>query len=147
MNYLKTILACTYPQEAHMAKGLLQSEGIETFIQDELTAQVYSFASNALGGIKVQVKGSDFEKALMVLKEGGYIKEGNKRDEEKIEILKIDKATDKTICPFCQSHNIGKKREVSILTVIVYFVLGFIFPIFRRSYTCFDCHKIWKYNR
>ena len=38
----------TYPHEAHLAKNYLESEGIETEIRDELTAQVNNFYSNAI---------------------------------------------------------------------------------------------------
>lgn len=144
MDNLKTIITFTLPQDAYMAKGYLESEGIETFMKDELTAQVHNFYSNAIGGVKIQVKESDYEKGLLILKKGGYITEEN-TEEEKTEIVHPDKKNNKKICPFCHSDNIGRKKEPNILTVIVYFILGFIFPIFKKSYVCYDCGKVWKY--
>ena len=62
-----------YPQDAYLAKALLEAEGIEVFLQDELTTQVFNFYSNALGGVKMLVPSSDADKAIALLKEGGYL--------------------------------------------------------------------------
>ncbi len=75
MNNWITIRSFTYPHEAHMAKAMLESEGIEVFIKDELTAQVNNFYSNAIGGVKLLVKQSDYSQALSILVEAGYISE------------------------------------------------------------------------
>jgi uncharacterized protein YjbK len=145
MENWRTILTFTYPQDAYLAKGFLESEGIETIIRDELTAQVNNFYSNAIGGVKIQVKESDYENGLLILQKGGYINSEDSQNETKIEIVHLDKTTNKKRCPFCQSDNIGRKKEPNILTVIVYFILGIILPIFKKSYKCFDCDKAWKY--
>jgi hypothetical protein len=70
-----TVLTFTYPYELAIVRGRLESEGIECFVQDELTAQVHPFYSNAIGGVKLQVKASDLKQAVEILKETGYIKE------------------------------------------------------------------------
>lgn len=69
------VISFTYPHEAHMAKGKLESLGIEVLIKDELTAQVNNFYSNAIGGVKLLVKEPDFDTAKQLLVEAGYIKE------------------------------------------------------------------------
>ncbi|HEX2936738.1 MAG TPA: DUF2007 domain-containing protein [Bacteroidales bacterium] len=69
------VISFIYPHEAHMAKGKLESEGIEVLIRDELTAQVNNFYSNAIGGVKLLVKEPDFDTARQLLVEAGYIKE------------------------------------------------------------------------
>ena len=43
MNYWEILISFTYPHEAHMAKGFLESEGIKTLIQEEMTTQVKIF--------------------------------------------------------------------------------------------------------
>ena len=58
-----------------MAKGKLESEGIEVIIKDEFTAQVNNFYSNAIGGVKLLVKEADFDNARLLLIESGYIQE------------------------------------------------------------------------
>jgi len=43
MNSWINIITFTLPHEAHFAKSVLESEGINTIIQNELTAQVNNF--------------------------------------------------------------------------------------------------------
>lgn len=69
-----TILTFTYPHEAHLAKGKLESEGIEVQIADEMTVQVHNFYSNAIGGVKLMVHEADFQRANQILVDSGYIK-------------------------------------------------------------------------
>jgi len=145
MHKWETILTFTYPHEAHMAKSYLESNGIEVIIKDEMTAQVHPFYSNAIGGVKLQIKESDIEVGLKILEKGGYIDYSYK--ESRIEIIKIDRSINKNFCPYCKSKNIAKMRDPSILVVIVYFILGAIFPIFKAGYQCFDCGKKWKYEK
>jgi len=145
-NWL-VIQTYTYPQDAYIAKSFLESEGIEVLLKDELTAQVYNFYSNAIGGVKIMVKEVDYNRGIEALKAGGFINIDNKVRDDRIEILELKRNTDTTICPFCNSNNIGRKKEPNILTVIVFFILGAMFPIFRRSYKCFECGKEWKYLR
>lgn len=73
MDNWVTIISFTYPHEAHMAKAKLESEGIETMIQDELTAQVNNFYSNAIGGVKLLVKENVAELAIRILEESKII--------------------------------------------------------------------------
>ncbi|RKD86000.1 putative signal transducing protein [Mangrovibacterium diazotrophicum] len=141
----KTILTFTYPHEAHMAKAYLESNEIMVIVVDELTAQVNSFYSNAIGGVKLLVPEAEIEAATELLERGGYIV--SKDEASKMELIRPDRLTDKTLCPYCQSRNIAKKRDPNILVVVVYFLLGAIFPIFKAGYQCFDCGKEWKYEK
>lgn len=74
MKDWKIILTFTYPHEAHLVKGKLKSEGIDVQITDELTVQVYSFYSNAIGGVKLWVRTTDYQRANQILIDSGYIK-------------------------------------------------------------------------
>ncbi len=73
MDEFLTIKTFTFPYEAEIVKGRLQSEGIECYLKDEMTVQIISLYSNAIGGIKLQVKQSDIPKAIEILKETGYL--------------------------------------------------------------------------
>jgi hypothetical protein len=146
MDNLKTIITFTFPQDANLAKGFLESEGLETYIKDELTAQVNNFYSNAIGGVKLQVNENDYENGIRLLQKGGYINSDDKKDEIKIEIVHLDKSTNKKICPFCKSDNIGKKKVPNIVTIIL-LIFSILFPIFISSYICYDCNKAWKFKK
>lgn len=144
MEDWQTIITFTYPQDAYMVRAYLESNEIQTIMTDELTAQVNNFYSTAVGGIKIKVKESDLNTANELLIDGGYIKKSDLK-KRNIELLPKSEIIDKEFCPFCKSKNIAKKSEPNILTVIVFFILGVLFPIFRRSWVCFDCNKEWKY--
>lgn len=66
-----TIYRFTYQHEALTICSKLEAEGIECVLQDQLTTQVMPLYSNALGGIKLQVKESDAPAAIEILKEAG----------------------------------------------------------------------------
>ncbi len=147
------LMTFTYPQEAYLVKGYLASNGIETIIHDELTTQVINFYSNAIGGVKLLVSDSDYKQGIQLLKDGGYLTEENCKDEIKVEIVELNKATNKKICPFCDSDNIAINSKPGILTTIVLAIInlavmiGAIFPRFKSSFKCFDCGKEWKYKK
>ncbi|MDR0811001.1 MAG: DUF2007 domain-containing protein [Paludibacter sp.] len=72
-NKLVTVLTVSYPSELAIIRGRLEADGIECFVQDELTTQVSPFYSNAIGGVKLQVRESDAPQAIEFLKETGYL--------------------------------------------------------------------------
>lgn len=143
----KEAIALTLPTEAHLVQGYLESEGIECFLKDELTTQVNNFYSNAVGGVKVMVRKEDYEKALQLLEQGGYL---HAEPEKKVEVVYRSATTPVEECPFCHSKHIGKKKVPDVLTGLISFFLstmfGGIFPIFKRANTCYDCGKEWIYT-
>ena len=134
-------------------KGYLESNGIEAIINDELTAQVANIYSNAIGGVKLRVGESDYDEGIQLLKDGGYLTEENSKSENKVEIVELNKATNKKICPFCSSDNIAVNNKPGVTTTIIMaiinliVVIGAIFPRFKSSFKCFDCGKEWKYKK
>jgi type III secretory pathway lipoprotein EscJ len=68
-----TVKTFSYPHEVAVIRARLESEGIECFVKDELTIQVQPFYSNAIGGVKLQVKESDLAQTIEILKETGYL--------------------------------------------------------------------------
>jgi len=144
MSNWREAISLTYPAQAHMVQGYLESEGIETMLKDELTTQVYSMNSFAIGGVKVMVRDEDYESAQKILEKGGYI---NPEKASKIETVYCNGTTNKKQCPFCHSENIGKKKIPDVIMLIIYLILGVIFPIFRRTDMCFNCGKEWIYKR
>ena len=72
MGNLVTVKVFYESTEVLVPRSLLESEGIECCAKDELTAQVYNVAS-VVGGIKLQVKEEDVEKAVQILMDGGFL--------------------------------------------------------------------------
>ncbi len=147
MDNWKILITFIYPHEAHMAKGYLDSEGINSMVHDDLTAQVNNFYSNAIGGVKVLVNDADYDRGIDVLKKGGYINTGKKA--RIIELVYTNSTTDKNTCPFCKSENIGRKKDLNLISVVLYFILGLsiMFPIYKITFACYDCEKAWKYRK
>lgn len=75
LNQLITIATFTLPSELIVVRGRLESEGVECFTKDELTVQVHNFYSNAIGGVKLQVRHEDVELANQILTELGFSQE------------------------------------------------------------------------
>lgn len=141
-NIVQTFM---FPQDAYMAKAYIESEGIPVLLQDEMTTQVYSLYSNAIGGVKLLVRDQDVAEALRLLGEGGYIVSSQTEPEE--EWVWVEKTEDTSHCPFCHSENIAKVRSVNIVALVLYFLLGILFPLFRPIWKCYDCEKAWKYKK
>lgn len=74
MGDLVTVIDFWIETEASIAKGLLASHGIRSYIKDEFMNET-SYYSNAIGGIKVQVEDRDEADAISVLKANGYLKD------------------------------------------------------------------------
>jgi len=145
-------ITCTFPHEAHMIEGFLNSHGIETVLKDEMTVQVNTAYSNAIGGVKVLVKETDYEKSIEHLKEGGYITDQNIKQEAGTEVLTVEYKRERKNCPFCNSENITIKKKPNntsfVISVIVSMLLfAVISPVYKSVYKCFDCDKEWKYKR
>jgi transposase-like protein len=144
MENWTVIAVYTYAHEANMAKSVLESVGITVMLKDEMVTQINPFYSNAVGGVKVMVNKSEAEKGWMVLKEGGLVTEEFPAENE---VFEVQGWNDKIDCPFCGSINIAKKKYPNKLMVVVFFILGAFFPLFRKTTVCFDCHKEWRNKR
>ena len=62
-----TVLVCADVTEAQIAKGALESAGIEAYVLDQNIAGVMPYASIALGGYRLQVLTEDVEEAKSIL--------------------------------------------------------------------------------
>ncbi|MDR2815157.1 MAG: DUF2007 domain-containing protein [Proteiniphilum sp.] len=136
MAQLTTIKTFTYPHEAYVIRGKLESEGIRTFLKDEMTVQVYNFYSNAVGGVKLQVFAEDADKALDIL-------DNVEKPSREVAVFCKKEIEDTLACPFCRSENISRMKKPNWLTLIPFLIVGFIFPVYRSSYICFECGKHW----
>ncbi len=59
----------SYPTviEAELARTKLESQDIECFLHDTFLLSINSFLTNALGGVRLDVKPEDAERAIAVL--------------------------------------------------------------------------------
>lgn len=112
----------THPTELVILRIRLESEGIECLVLDELTAQVNPFYSNAIGGVKLQVKESDAPRAINILKDSGYIKD--EVFEPSKSYTKLDNATSRL--PLFKNLRL-EIRLMIIVTVCVVTLTGILY--------------------
>lgn len=126
MNSWKTILSFVYPHEAHLARTMLESEGFQVIIKDELTAQVNNFYSNAIGGVKLLVRESDSEKAIVFLKEGGFI------DEPDLSEDNLRQSLDHLTSGIPILGSVILELRLIILAALILFVVITLFVLFNK---------------
>lgn len=142
-----TVKTFTYPHEAQILKGRLESEGINVYLQDELTVQAHNFLSNATGGVKLQVWSSDMEKAIPILKEVGVLDKNlepmREPGSEKLTSATLSRG-EKVACPHCKSADVARGRRQSNIAAWALVLLGLLIPSFKNEYHCFNCGRNFK---
>ncbi len=138
------IISFTYPHEAHLVKSLLEDYEIEVILKDELTVQVNSLYSNALGGVKILVAPDKVDEALTILENAGYINKESTAEKVKIETFS---SAYKSQCPYCNSTNVTPRSTPGYIIALSIITLGFPLPFFRKVYYCYDCLKEWNINK
>jgi hypothetical protein len=112
----------TYPAKLAVLRTRLEADGIECRVLDELTVQVNPFYSNAIGGIKLQVKESDMQMAIAILKDGGYIKD------EDLQTPQMPNKFDKMTSRIPLLKNL--RPELRLMLIAAFVVLIFIGTIY-----------------
>jgi hypothetical protein len=118
--------------EALLAKGCLESAGIECFLRDDNLVRLDWFISNFVGGVKLCVQAEDVEKAQTILSEPileGFYVEGVGLYEQ-------------PRCPKCDSLDINFQE----LEPAAYLSLAVNVPIpfQRRAWRCHACNAEWE---
>jgi predicted RNA-binding Zn-ribbon protein involved in translation (DUF1610 family) len=118
--------------DAHIAKGVLEEEGIETWLKDENTVTIDPILTNAVGGIKLMVQQADAQRAWALLDK---IKQQQKA---------------KIKCPKCGSDNIEhvstpRKASNWVTALFGYFTGNLGFAVDKVNH-CFDCGNEFPYE-
>ncbi len=119
--------------EALLAKGSLESAGIEAFLLDDNMIRMDWFISNLLGGIKLQVHPEDVGAATEIL------------DQPTPENLEVDGVGDyqQPKCPNCRSLDIAD-QELNKLVAYGSAYFGVPIPLQKETWTCHACGHEWK---
>lgn len=148
---LITILTVTFAHEAIATKGRLEAEGIFCFMKDELTVQILPFHSNAVGGIKLQVRESDVERAMEILKESDYTTDEEEpplpTEKEQPYNQKLFTEKGEKTCPFCGSDEVFRVKKLGWIFVLTSLLATEPSPFFQKKYYCFDCKQKFKYKQ
>lgn len=120
--------------EALLARGKLESAGIEAFLADDNMVRMDWFLSQMIGGIRLQVRLEDEEVARALLAEP--IPE-NYGEEE------VGEEYTQPRCPACGSLDIshpGINKPISYL--LMWF--GFPLPVPSKKWHCAQCGAAWE---
>lgn len=119
--------------EALLAKGRLESSGIDAVLADENMVRMDWFLSNLLGGVKLFVDSADFTEASNIL------------NEPVPELLHVEGVGDyaQPRCPNCGSLDIALNelnKKVSYTTAW----LGVPLPVANSGWQCHACGHHWE---
>jgi hypothetical protein len=119
--------------EALLAKGSLESAGIQCFLRDENLVRLDWFISNFVGGVKLCVNPEDAENAQRLLDEpileGMYVHGVGLYEQPR--------------CPNCQSLDVNFEeldRPIAYLSAF----LRVPMPIQRKGWRCHACNAEWE---
>jgi hypothetical protein len=133
MRELVTIRQFRDLPEALLAKGSLESAGIECFLADENIVRLDWFISNFIGGIKLNVRAQDAENAQKLL------------DEPILEGLYVQGIGlyEQPRCPKCQSLDVNfQELDRSIAYMSAF--LRVPIPVQRTGWRCHACDAEWE---
>jgi len=120
--------------EAQLAKGMLESAGIECFLADENIVRMNWYISNLVGGLRLQVRPDDAEAAREIL---------DQPMPENFDIEGVDQY-EQPRCPNCQSLDISfEETNKGIVLGAVWFA-GIPLPIRRDRWKCHSCGRAWQ---
>ncbi|MCP4366910.1 MAG: tetratricopeptide repeat protein [Deltaproteobacteria bacterium] len=134
---LVTIASYSYPTEAYIVKGRLESEGIWSYVADAETVTVNWLYSNAIGGVKLRVREADRKKAQEIL---AHEAEAIEWDDEEYE----DEEYEEEVCPICKSQNTDYEKYAMKLVFLSWLILSVPLPFLKRKWKCQDCGHTWK---
>jgi hypothetical protein len=135
---LITIATFTNPLEAHIVRGRLQAEGIESFVAHEHHIWANWFLSTALGGVKLQVRPEDVHQAGEILRQeqsGDYetlLEESDKMD-----------AAPRPTCPVCRSEDITSIRRSGRISLFIVWLSSLPLPYSSVTMACRRCGHTW----
>lgn len=152
MSELITIAAFDLAMNAHLARTILEEEGIEVFIADEFTVTANPFYTGFVGGIKVQVSEEDAPRAVAILKEKPIGKNSMIADLPKEKPPVKDPGSHEDMvsesdrhCPECHSTDVTYERLPMGKIFLTILLLGFPLPFFnKRPWECGRCGHRWR---
>ncbi|SRR4030042_2714525 len=131
---LATIAQFSQGAEAYIMRGRLETEGIGCFIADEHLISINWLYSNAIGGVKLQVKKSDIEKAKKILAEKSDIKFQYRKGG----------GESRYVCPHCNSEDVYFEKYSRKAYIWSWLLLGIPIPFLKRRWKCYSCSHEWK---
>jgi Putative prokaryotic signal transducing protein len=119
--------------EALLARGSLESAGIQAYLVDDNMIRMDWFISNLLGGIKLKVNVEDAEAAAEIL---------NQPIPEMLDVEGIGNV-EQPKCPRCESLDIFYEELNKPLAYLTAYA-GVPIPTYRHGWACHACGNAWQ---
>jgi hypothetical protein len=119
--------------EALLAKGSLESAGIEVVLTDDNVIRLDWFWSNLMGGIKLKVAPEDVEAANEIL---------DQPIPESFDVAGVGEYQ-QPFCPRCQSRDVTF-QELNKPIAYSTMYIGVPIPLRRRAWRCHFCYAEWE---
>lgn len=132
MSDLVVVARFSFPHEAHIARGLLESEGIPAFVADEHTVNMQWLYSNAMGGVRLAVPRMHAQKAHEVLND-----DFSEAVDSEFE-LHVEK------CPGCGCQDLEPYTKGKQAAFVVFILLGFPLFFYKHGLRCKSCGAFWR---
>jgi hypothetical protein len=131
----ETVVLCKFRDlpEALLAKGSLESAGIQAYLVDDNMIRMDWFISNLLGGIKLKVHVDDADAANEIL---------NQPIPEMVDVEGVGQY-EQPKCPRCQSLDISFQELNKLLSYGSAYV-GIPIPVCKKAWTCHSCGNEWE---
>lgn len=122
------LITCDNVTEAHLIKGFLANEGINSFVSNENFSSLMPHYNNMLGsGVQIYVMESDYDKSRKLIRD----------------IWQPD--NEKIVCPNCGSKKIklgiGNSKIKKIINIVLALISFFPLGNIKARYYCKDCKE------
>jgi hypothetical protein len=118
--------------EALLAKGGLESAGIQAYLVDDNMIRMDWFISNLLGGIKLKVRPEEAEAAREIL---------SQPIPEMFDVEGVG-SVDQPKCPKCQALDVSHEELNKAVSFTAAYV-GVPIPVYKKGWTCHACGHDW----
>lgn len=133
MSTFRTVAVFSFPAQAAVIKGKLESENIHVILRDEFTIATDPFATTALGGVKMDVYKEDYIKALGII-------ELHAPDSVQVDVSALR-------CPICDKRGVREQQDLDTAHTFKQRLRAAILSIFPFKndlpYQCTHCNHIF----
>ena len=119
--------------DAYLAKGVIESAGIVSFLADDITIRLNWWWSNLLGGVKLRVDADEADAAQEILRQP---------IPESIDIEGVGEYQ-QPHCPRCQSLDVNFEELYKPIAYVSLY-LRFPLPVHRKGWICQSCRHTWQ---
>jgi hypothetical protein len=149
-NKLVTVATFSQPVDGYLVRARLEDEGIPCFVADAHTISANWFYSNAIGGVKLQVREGDLAQARDVV---DYEQRRRESEVDDIDWTSVNpewtfdgtnEDDDAHTCPNCGSAEIFYEKFSRPMIFLSILLFGIPVPFLSRRCSCRGCGRTWK---